>query len=107
MHTSRILATLLSLVALSCTFPHALPTSQDNPVDVVSNSVSPLSGNAAGNSNTNTGLLNGNDIQVRNDPTDVVSNSLSPLSGNAAGNDNENTGTLNGNSINVDPTVNL
>ena len=89
---------------------------RNNPVDVVSDSVSPLAGNAAGNSNTNTGLLNGAEVNVKRDalptnPVDVVSESLSPLGAGVAGNDNENTGTADGNTVTVspqvDPTVNL
>ena len=106
MHSS-ILISLLSLLALSHTVP--IPQSDDNPVDVVSNSVSPLSANSAGNSNSNTGVLDGADIDVKrdaqSDPTDVVSNSLSPLSDNVAGNNNQNTGTLDGNTVNIDPEI--
>lgn len=72
----------------------------------MSNSVSPLSANDAGNSNSNTGVLDGNIIE-RNGETDIVSNSLSPLSANAAGDNNKNTGALNGNSVNVSPSVNM
>ena len=105
MQLQTFIASLLSLLTLSFSLPHAVPNSLENPVDVVSNSLSPLSANSAGNSNSNTGLLDGNNIEAREDPTDVVSNSLSPLSANAAGNDNKNTGLLNGNSVEVDPTV--
>lgn len=85
--------------------PISTANSDDNPVDVVSNSVSPLSANDAGNSNSNTGLLNGNSKRRRQSPTDVVSNSLSPLSDNVAGNNNQNTGTADGDSITIDPTI--
>ena len=102
MHSS-ILISLLSLLALSRTVP--IPQSDDNPVDVVSNSVSPLSANTAGNSNSDTGLLDGSSISLspRTDynPVDVVSNSVSPLSANSAGNSNSNTGILDGADIDV------
>ena len=97
MHSS-ILISLLSLLALSHTVP--IPQSDDNPVDVVSNSVSPLSANSAGNSNSDTGLLDGSSISLKSrtdyNPVDVVSNSVSPLSANSAGNSNSNTGVLDG-----------
>ena len=102
MHSS-IFLTLLSFLALSHTVP--LPQSDDNPVDVVSNSVSPLSANSAGSSNSDTGLLDGSTISLspRTDynPVDVVSNSVSPLSANSAGNSNSNTGVLDGADIDV------
>lgn len=100
---------LLSLLAI-LTLASALPLPQKNPVDVVSNSVSPLSANDAGNSNSNTGLLDGNSKRssIRKRQADAISNSLSPGSDNVAGNGNENTGTLDGdlagNTIEVDPT---
>ncbi|KAK0513736.1 hypothetical protein JMJ35_003458 [Cladonia borealis] len=104
---SSFLLSLLSLLALSHTIP--LPWTDNNPVDVVSNSVSPLSANSAGNSNSNTGLLDGADINVKrnapSDATDVISNSLSPLSDNVAGNNNKNTGTLDGNTVTVAPSI--
>ena len=105
MHSKTIL-TFLSLTTLAFSLPYSFPTSDssDGPVDVVSNSVSPLSANDAGNSNSNTGALNGNTISIRNDdnPVDVVSNSVSPLSANDAGNRNSNTGLLNGNNLKRD-----
>ena len=105
MHIQALVTTVLSLFSLSCALPHALPNSGDNPVNVVSDSVSPISANDAGNSNSNTGLLNGNSFKERSDPSDTVSDSLSPGSANAAGNNNENTGTLDGNTVNVDPNI--
>ena len=96
--------------------PTSMFPRNDGPVDVVSESLSPLAGGAAGNSNTNTGLLNGAEVNVKRDalptnPVDVVSESLSPLGAGVAGNDNENTGTADGNTVTVspqvDPTVNL
>ena len=102
MHSS-ILLMLLSLLTLSHSVP--LPQTDDNPVDVVSNSVSPLSANSAGNSNSDTGLLDGSTISLspRTDynPVDVVSNSVSPLSANSAGNSNSNTGVLDGADIDI------
>lgn len=72
--------------------------------DIVSNSLSPLSDNAAGDNNKNTGILDGNDVNASPDigrrqshMDDIISNSVSPLSDNAAGNGNENTGVLDGN----------
>ena len=105
--------TLLSLLALSHTAP--VPQPDENPVEVISNSVSPASANSAGNANSNTGLLDGADVTLKrdaqSDATNALSNSLSPLSDNVAGNDNENTGTLDGNTVTVPvdiaPTVNL
>ena len=110
---SSLLLSILSLLALSHTIP--LPQTDYNPVDVVSNSVSPLSANNAGNSNSDTGLLDGADITIKrnaqSNPADVIANSLSPLSDNVAGNNNQNTGTLDGDSVtiapDIDPTVNL
>ena len=96
--------------------PTSMFPRNNGPVDVVSDSVSPLAGNAAGNSNTNTGLLNGVEVNAKRDaqptnPVDVVSESLSPLGAGVAGNDNENTGTADGNTVTVapqiDPTVNV
>jgi len=105
MHAYAILAAFLSLLASTCSLPHTLPNFGENPVNVVSDSVSPISANDAGNGNANTGLLNGNSFKARNDPSDTVSDSLSPVSANAAGDNNKNTGTLDGNTVNVDPTV--
>ena len=107
MHSQAILVASLSLFTLSCSLPHALPNPSENPVNVVSDSVSPISANDAGNSNSNTGVLNGNSLKGRDSPADTVSDSLSPVSANAAGNDNKNTGTLDGNSVDVDPTINV
>ena len=99
-----VLLSLLSLLALTHCAP--LPQTDDNPVDVVSNSVSALSANTAGNSNSNTGLLDGSSISLRPrwddyNPVDVVSNSVSPASANSAGDSNSNTGALDGVDIDV------
>ena len=113
MQVQFTLAALLVLLPISVwSLPTPIP--QDHVVDVVSNSVSPVSDNNAGNGNSNTGILNGNSFKLtrtirRNsdNPTDVVSNSLSPGSDNVAGNDNKNTGTGDGNTVDIDPKVDV
>ena len=105
--------TLLSLLALSHTAP--VPQPDENPVEVISNSVSPASANSAGNANSNTGLLDGADITLKRDAQSDATNGLSPFSDSVAGNDNENTGTLDGTfdgntisiPVDIEPTVNL
>ena len=112
-----IISALLPLTMVVA-IPIAVPNDSGSHLDdIVSNSVSPVSNNAAGNGNVNTGTLDGNTLSIRKNKRDdshmddVVSNSLSPGSDNVAGDNNKNTGTLDGNSLTVapvvDPTVNL
>ncbi|KAL9640002.1 MAG: hypothetical protein Q9164_000580 [Protoblastenia rupestris] len=117
LHASTPFLALLSLLLFTTTptFTSPIPAPSTDNDDIVSNSLSPVSNNAAGDSNTNIGTLNGNSIgrrephpQNTNTDTDndnIISNSLSPLSNNAAGDGNECIGDVTCNT--VSPDVNL